>query len=445
MGLSREEYSAKTQTVKNLENVCNLFDELHRGVGDHTNVRLPDPWFPINLHNTVLLDDSVKKAIPNPFSHIPIPEFDLTVKLYSVARAVEVDDNFDVKTNRSFNDKPKDMRAALEERLAAFHFGFVQSPHQFLEGMVPASIEMVPEKPGDIVLLGVIGILEELKDVLSIPAWIAAGGLKPEVNLSHVNENTTWEDIVRLDLGLMSKQAFGALSEDQQRRDSAWERTTRLTPPTYHEQDHVCPATPPDDEEHLHWWQSPPHFLYWVRRGMMAVQERGVTIRHGMPNRVEVRTAPAASTVTRREASPVLRVSDEEMWAASQLSSSAPQRRGGSPSTVDGQTSKVGDGPGETVWRNSPRADGGPAGRARKRHPFMSASNWRQAPPSDTSADSQPQHGNNSRRDASHAAESNRPGHVDRWRIPTTTPDLPEPYVRDKGKGRAVDSTERRR
>ncbi len=312
MGLSLEQYHTKSDTVKDLSRVCAEFARLSgdgeagsQGFAPSRPLELPDPWFSPNLHNVVLLDDSVRKAIPNPFSHIPIPDFDLPVKRRSMARTAIVDLTFETSYRRAFNDTPKDLRAAIDERLAAFQFGFTTTPREFLERGFPAIAEgyvsgdesgAAKENPGDIILLGVIGILEELKDVVSIPPWIASGGLMPNVDASSITERTSWEDITRLDLGLLPKREFDELAEGLRMKPETWVRNYAVDVPHYQAADHTCPATPPTDPSHVHWYQSPVHLLYWIRRGMMALQERGVTLRRGLEDSADLRGPPSQAS-----------------------------------------------------------------------------------------------------------------------------------------------------
>lgn len=165
------------------------------------------------------------------------------------------------------------------------------------------------EKRVDGILLAIIGILSELADVESIPAWIAAGGLQPDIGHTFTEEIASrgWEHIVASDAiqQFLTPQHELDGKKSKKRRmqdDAAGQQSVSVEsatddgsiPPAVPDSastssntpadpaNHVIPHTLPSHPDYQHWYNSPAHVLYWVRRGMDALAERGVPLQHNM-------------------------------------------------------------------------------------------------------------------------------------------------------------------
>lgn len=113
----------------------------------------------------------------------------------------------------------------------------------------------------DAMLLAVVGILSELQDVANVPVWIAAGGFKPDIThtLTESMAEGGWAGVLQFDKG------FKHLAVPQ---------PAAISEPTA---DDLLAI--PDVEM---WYKSPIHVLYWVRRGLKALDERGIEPQHGL-------------------------------------------------------------------------------------------------------------------------------------------------------------------
>jgi hypothetical protein len=154
-----------------------------------------------------LLDDSPLKAVNQPWNQLVVPEYDIK-EFQASKEAIRLDD-----------------------------------PLAEGSGM-------------DRALLAVIGILEELRTVGNIPAWVRGGGLM-------ANQK---DDI---------DSAVSRLSVD---------RDTEVTMEDL-----------PSHESFQHWHTVPSIFQYWVEKGMKALESRGIEVDHGLDNagrRKHARTAP---------------------------------------------------------------------------------------------------------------------------------------------------------
>jgi len=99
-----------------------------------------------------------------------------------------------------------------------------------------------PLESMDRILLAVIGILDELSTVENVPAWVRSGGLIPDLN------------------GL--ENGVGRLS------------LKRQTQPTLEDL--------PSFEGFAHWYTIPAVQEYWAKRGLSALEKRGIEVDHGL-------------------------------------------------------------------------------------------------------------------------------------------------------------------
>jgi hypothetical protein len=276
---------AKSATLKDLDKLWRHFQRGDTTITHNPKFYHPDPAFLPDPTNTLLIDDSTDKASLQPFNHLPILDFDLEM-LREAAQAVEAD-------NEQFGLR-KTMTPVDVLRLV---FGASASDfyHQHIAHDAPPPIH--PEKKVDGILLAIIGILAELADVESIPAWIAAGGLQPDIGHTFTKEiaGCGWEYIVKLDtvpsfeqqlLLSQRKAKKRRLADEGQRSSSAGDSVETgngaSSSAPRDPANHTIPQTLPSHPDHRHWYNSPAHVLYWVRRGLIAVAERGVSLQHGM-------------------------------------------------------------------------------------------------------------------------------------------------------------------
>lgn len=154
------------------------------------DLRMVTEQFPaFTEKTTVLLDDSALKAMHQPWSQIIIPEY----------------------------DKPEHDTA---HRAA---------------NRVPQGADGSDAKGMDNVLLGVVGILEAMRLVKNVPAWVRAGHINSPRNLDlNPTANVTMADL-------------------------------------------------PTHESFVPWFMDPTTHDYWVQQGREALARRGILITHGLP------------------------------------------------------------------------------------------------------------------------------------------------------------------
>lgn len=181
----------KVQTFKDLRKVIRFFENSH--AVEHAY--LPE----FDLKNCLLIDDSPLKAVLQPWNQLVIPEYD----------------------KKEFQDS-RDIAARL-----------ARDPTASTEGL-------------DEILLGVIGILEEMRTVENVPAWIRSGGL-----LSCAADTTP------LDL----KSA---------------PHTEEL----------------PSFGGFRHWYDRPEQLAHWIARGKAALKRRGITASIGLDAQVAAMSPP---------------------------------------------------------------------------------------------------------------------------------------------------------
>jgi hypothetical protein len=279
----------KSRTSKDLTKILTAFEDTHDNPNSDHKIRDPDPYFSPQIFNTLLLDDSVgetAKSGSQPWNHVPLPAYEIEHKerdLAFVSKAAHANDISLKGDERTFDDTKEDMQAAFKERVAILSASFGSSAVEFYEAIQDGR----PMKTSiDASLLAIVGILSELSDVLHVPAWIASGGLMPDVSASFTKADAEkgWEHIVGQDLSLpaLSKKADG-------KRDwaiaSLWQRNLLNNAsdlPNLDASSHSAPSLPPSHPDYQHWFNSPLHVLYWIRRGMLALDERGVAIDHGL-------------------------------------------------------------------------------------------------------------------------------------------------------------------
>ncbi|WWD16750.1 hypothetical protein CI109_101181 [Kwoniella shandongensis] len=179
MGLNASDYSRKVQTTKDLNKVI---DHVH-DLSEHPSQLLPD----LNEKTTVLLDDSPLKAVLQPWNQIVIPEYD----------------------KREHQDSKLAASLLRDENDDAAASGLDQ------------------------ILLAVIGILEELRTVNNVPAWVRGGGLTFDLK---TKDNDASPEIETL----------------------------------------------PSHLSFTHWYEDPTVLRQWIDKGKAALKKKGIRVKHGM-------------------------------------------------------------------------------------------------------------------------------------------------------------------
>ena len=361
LGLSIEDFARKSRTSKDLRKILDAFAETDSALP------CPDPSFVPQIFNTLLLDDSTGKDMKSgsqPWNHVPLPPYEIDhkerdmefIRDYAQAQKVDLDG-----IDRRFDDSIGDLQADLRARVAVLSAMFGSDPLQFYDNVKAGQLV---ETNIDAALLAVIGILAEMSDVMIVPAWIAAGGLMPNIESSFTREDAAkgWETLIANDLSLPALSA----NETSRAEDEArlWRRNVlvnALDIPELSPAKHMVPQFPPSYPEYKHWFESPFHVLYWVRRGMIALDERGVPIIHGIVPTAKLNPSSPRSSPARQSD----RMSDRRAPARGPYNDTQDWRRGGTGSDRarhdrydynDSPGRNVGpsSGPGRELDRNRP-------------------------------------------------------------------------------------------
>jgi hypothetical protein len=290
----------KSRTSKDLHKILNAFEDTTHGPA------LPDPFFQPQIYNTLLLDDSIgdtSKSGSQPWNHIPLPPYELEHKKrdedYVLRSARDVEADLTGK-GRLCDDSLEDLQADLRARVALLSATFGPDPLKFYHDVKAGR---TVERHIDVSLIAVVGILAELSDVMVVPAWIAAGGLLPDVDATFTEEDASkgWEAVIAGDLSLPELPRNATTRPLEDRR--LWTRNVLVNAkdvPALSPSNHQVPRVPPSHSEYVHWFDSPFHVLYWIRRGMVALDERGIPIAHGLDLQ-QNHPSSSPSTPTRRE------------------------------------------------------------------------------------------------------------------------------------------------
>lgn len=218
-----------------------------------------------DIESTILVDDCADKARLQPFNYVPITEYDWN-KVQTTLTAVKAfEDNLGyVSEERPLEGKGR-AGVSVTSRTKLFQLLFGCSCSNYYDKYISDSGARIPGDVGlkmDAMLLALIGIFAELKDVENVPVWIASGGLKPDVrhNFTTAMASRGWAYIAELDSGMTCAPA-----------------------PSPDIQDHKYPVTLPCNSEDNHemWHDSPLHVLYWIRRGLRALDDRGIQPAYG--------------------------------------------------------------------------------------------------------------------------------------------------------------------
>lgn len=211
--------------------------------------------FTPNLDNTIMVEESAFKAHLQPWNHLPIKEYKKVNKETSSEASYQHDRRARVIVgeDREIGKLASLLEAIFQHDSLEFYRKYVDNPPNQYHSKASMGL--------DGSLLGIIGILFEMENVDSVPVWIAAGGLTPDVTRTFTKDIASkgWKYVVRLDKG----------------GDALLDISTLKA--------HVLPkAALPGSEGYICWYDSPLHLLYWIRRGLRALELKGIKIEHGM-------------------------------------------------------------------------------------------------------------------------------------------------------------------
>jgi hypothetical protein len=283
MGLNAHEYGELRQSFRpdaarthRLGNKVQTFKDL-RKVAEHFQPTVADPnsepegvdrssTYSFDESNIILLDDSPLKAIFQPWNQIVIPEFERTAFQSSREAALR-----------------------LQAKPEATHDGM------------------------DEILLAVIGILEDLRGVNNVPAWVRAGGLtllnspSPRIGASSAQEPAS---------------------------------TTVDAEPTL--------ESLPSHETFDHWFADPNVLRHWIDRGKAALTRKGINLDIGLdtsdvspgPHQLSRQLLPLSSEGTPQPSGEDLdelgEISGRHRRQSSRYSPTAPASRYSPSAPVDG-------------------------------------------------------------------------------------------------------------
>lgn len=296
-------FGRKSRTTKNMDWVAEEFSSRAR-----EHYAMPRPYTRFQSQNMILLDDSVSadetKAGAQPYNHLSVPTWDENLarleyrsKKEANEQGVEHSDDVLIKAarRRTYDDSVADVGHDYIGRKTLLESVFGDALAFYDKHIEPASqTEATLFRPNrDCALIAAVGILDEIKDVKCLATWIAAGGLTPNVDATFTREDALhgWDSVVARDLGLVAMESTGErdLADPVlMKRHFGRMPETQGAKPVPHE----APAHTPSHPEYLHWHQSPKHFLYWLRRGMAALDDRGVGLDPEPPQKATLPNDP---------------------------------------------------------------------------------------------------------------------------------------------------------
>ena len=194
------------QTFKDLRKV------IGHVTGRQTNLdqQPPRKKLEVDEKTVLLLDDSPLKALYQPWNQLVIPEFDKQEFADSKGAAVDL----------------------------------LRNPDALVDGM-------------DEILLAVVGVLETLRTVTNVPAWIRAGGLTT-ISADEAEQRSVEEQIKNLALDPEAEPTLETL---------------------------------PSHESFVHWFSTPAVLAHWTQKGREALERRGIKVSHGYERLPDVANA----------------------------------------------------------------------------------------------------------------------------------------------------------
>lgn len=204
--------------------------------------------------NTILVDGYWSASRLQPLNHLLVKEFGY-VEHPKTRSAIQryMEENAHSETS------PRTFEPSVRGSAQILHLVFGPSSSVFYDRYCRESSDLAPSNDGtrmDAGLIALIGILEELQDVESVPVWLASGGLYPDIRHTFTADMASrgWDYIIGIDNG--SKPCSTNTQLDNR--------------------DHVFPMVLSSDDGYRKWYDSPIHMLYWVRRGLKAMNKRGI-------------------------------------------------------------------------------------------------------------------------------------------------------------------------
>ncbi|KAG6336426.1 hypothetical protein ID866_2669 [Astraeus odoratus] len=320
LGLTEAEYHRKTVTTKDLSKPWEL---LPRGLSPaqvNSGTSTPDPGRKVcnagvvvdevpspTAHSaltTLLLDDSPHKAALQPYNHVCIPEYDSARRQRDLASLAAQSEPVPSKTHEK---KKKRKRKQHQEAVASptpDPDGISDSniSEDGPAGTSPPGVPDIDVEPFDVTLLGVVGILDEIKRQSNVAGWIRAGGLWGDSERHHgVHFHAATkmsEQLTSLEMTTDKGESLGkmrhrddddgdATSEEFAKAAVACGSTKDLQRGAEDDTHVKCdPATTAVvGEEPLSvstWFAQPSTLAYWAARGRKALVELGIEVGHGV-------------------------------------------------------------------------------------------------------------------------------------------------------------------
>ncbi|KAF9231376.1 hypothetical protein BU15DRAFT_68384 [Melanogaster broomeanus] len=271
LGLSVEEYHRKTATTKDLTKPWKLLP-----LDDSAGAPLSGSPAPAELEEshiihsalvTLLLDDTPRKALLQPYNHVCIPEYD------SPRRQRDLQ-SLNTMEGPKEGKRSKKRRLRDEVDAAAVDHVDPASPRPDTDLIISDSLPSaslaslyLTAEPFDVTLLSAIGVLDAIKLQSNVAAWIRGGGLW------HTIEKSVEVGAV-LDVEELSERAVQAGLGKPDIRDDNMDTTSVVQPGN--------DASTTTELQATMWFNDPSTLAYWVGRGRNALNELGIEVSHGV-------------------------------------------------------------------------------------------------------------------------------------------------------------------
>jgi hypothetical protein len=163
-----------------------------------------------NIDNTLLIEERASKCRLQPLNFIAIPDYSEVEHDMAVIAAHGGSEERGLQSDSEEAKQQSVQDKRMEDRAILFGKIFGCEASTFYERH--SSTGTASNQPGDeplmkldAYLVALIGILSELRDVASIPVWIAAGGLTPNVEHTFTDDMAKdgWSNVVQIDSGLI--------------------------------------------------------------------------------------------------------------------------------------------------------------------------------------------------------------------------------------------------
>ncbi|KAH7886789.1 hypothetical protein F5I97DRAFT_1936412 [Phlebopus sp. FC_14] len=298
LGLTTEEYHRKTLTTKDLTKPWKLLP-LGVSPAEHSeqssnserrSSALPDGSSSLahSALTTLLLDDSLHKAMLQPYNHVCIPEYDSGRRSHDLLSLQAFRKSS--KRIRSQESKVKDVVESGADSLAEFAHSASDSDLSVSDLSINESSDSAgsdSKEPFDVVLLAVVGILDAVKRQSNVAGWVRGGGLLAAGKMATDAERTVEQSF--------AEDAYGKKRARQEARGSSVGEKRIVDGQTMLADETVVTraasttselsalATQEDAKlQATTWFDDGPTLAYWVGRGREALFELGIEAAHGV-------------------------------------------------------------------------------------------------------------------------------------------------------------------